>query len=71
MLDSAQALLGELTPGSGRTILANVAQGDEYAERAHGLSIYFPARGISQFYDDLDFAATGWGELIKLVNRVA
>ena len=71
VLDSAQALLGELTPGSGRPILANVAQGDEYAERAHGLSIYFPARGISQFYDDLDFAATGWGELIKLVNRVA
>ena len=71
VLEAAQALLDDLTPGPDRPILANVTQGKRYAQRAHGLSIYFPSRGISQFYDGLDFAATGWGELIKLVNRVA
>lgn len=71
VLEATQALLDELAPpGPDRPILANVAQGKRYAQRAHGLSIYFPARGISQFYDGLDFAVTGWGNLIRQINRV-
>jgi hypothetical protein len=40
-------------------------------KNANGLSIYFPARQYSPFYDNQDFASSGWGDVIRQSNRMA
>ncbi|NOZ28896.1 MAG: hypothetical protein GXP39_12710 [Chloroflexi bacterium] len=67
--ERARALRAHLEPGAG-PVIANVAQGPGYAERAHGISIYFPARALSPFYETLDFVETRWIDLIRWVNRL-
>jgi hypothetical protein len=58
-------------------ILAHGVAGVQYqqsgtgAYRAHGLTIYLPEQHISQFYDGLDFRASRWGNLIRLLNGIA
>jgi hypothetical protein len=37
---------------------------------ANGLSIYFPKGGYSPFYDEQDFALSGWGRVICYANRL-
>ena len=37
---------------------------------ANGLSIYFPSRGCSPFYDKQAFASSGWNQVIRLANRL-
>ncbi|RAM48137.1 MAG: hypothetical protein C6Y22_29495 [Hapalosiphonaceae cyanobacterium JJU2] len=49
-------------------ILANVTSGVRF-ERVKGLSIYYPGRGYSQFYEKSDFAGCGWGEFLQLLNK--
>jgi len=49
-------------------ILANVTSGVKF-ERVKGLSIYFPVRDYSQFYENSDFACCGWGEFLQLLNK--
>ncbi|MEM7580490.1 MAG: clostripain-related cysteine peptidase [Cyanobacteria bacterium P01_A01_bin.80] len=49
-------------------ILANVT--GERKSTATGLSIYLPIVGYSQFYDRSDFASCGWGEFIRVHNKV-
>jgi hypothetical protein len=66
--DKARALRAYLDPGRG-PVIANLAQGPGYAERAHGISIYFPAWETSSFYDTLDFVETRWPDLIRWVNE--
>lgn len=67
--EKARVLRSHLDPERG-PVIANAAQGPGYAERAHGISIYFPAREMSPFYEMLDFAETRWPELIRWVNRL-
>ncbi len=69
VVQSAQALRETLEPGAG-VVLANETGGHRFKDRAHGVSIYFPIREQSQFYDGLDFASYGWPELVRLVNGV-
>ena len=40
-------------------------------QSAGGLSIYLPLGGYSPFYDRQAFAKTGWGRVIRTLNRVA
>jgi hypothetical protein len=37
---------------------------------ANGLSIYFPSKGYSPYYDRQDFASSGWNNLVRKVNQV-
>ncbi len=69
VIERARALRTHLEPGQG-PVIANVAQGAGYEERAHGIAIYFPARTMSPFYETLDFIETRWHELIRWVNRL-
>jgi hypothetical protein len=39
-------------------------------ENAYGLSVYFPAKRYSPFYDKQDFALSGWGRVIRRANCV-
>ncbi len=50
-------------------ILANVTSGANF-ERVKGLSIYYPKRGYSQFYEKSHFAGCGWGEFVRVLNDV-
>lgn len=50
-------------------ILANVSSGHRLSP-VKGLSIYLPMLGCSQFYDRSDFATYGWGEFIRVHNKV-
>jgi hypothetical protein len=38
---------------------------------ARGLSIYFPAKAYSPFYDKQAFAESGWGQVVRRVHRLA
>jgi hypothetical protein len=72
--ERAQALRAHLDLGRG-PVIANVAQGRsndgrDLAQHAHGISIYFPWRQPSPFYETLDFMQTRWLDLIRMVNRV-
>ncbi|MCD6290349.1 MAG: hypothetical protein J7M34_07585 [Anaerolineae bacterium] len=67
VIEHARVLREYLAPGQG-PILAKVAQGPGYAERAHGMSIYMPARNLSPFYQTIDFAETRWIDLIRWIN---
>lgn len=58
------ALKSHLLPGEG-LILKTHAHGGTDANRIHGASIYWPQNAYLQTYDMLDFAASGWGELVK------
>jgi hypothetical protein len=49
-------------------ILANVKGASH--PNAHGLSIYFPFSGCSQYYDNMGLAGLGWKDLVYTVNRV-
>ncbi len=54
------------TPGS--PVIANYhGQG---RPNANGLSIYFPARRYSPFYDRQDFTLSGWGNVVRRVNQI-
>jgi len=68
-IERARELRAHLDPGRG-PVVVNVAQGPGYKERAHGISIYFPARELSPFYETLDFVETRWIDLIRWVNRL-
>lgn len=58
------ALQEHLQPGQG-VVLASQAHGGDDADRIHGVSIYWPQEACSEVYEGLDFAASGWGELVK------
>lgn len=69
LLEATEAVLAHLAPGGGHAaILADVHVAQ--LGGAHGLSIYFPNRGCSQYYDDLEFARLGWGAWLRYVNHV-
>jgi hypothetical protein len=63
---SLQAALPE--PGPDAPILANV-KGSRH-RGAHGLSIYFPSLGCSQYYENIELANLGWRDLVRTVNAV-
>ncbi len=72
--ERARALRVHLDLGRG-PVIANVAQGRsndgrDFAQCAHGVSIYFPWKQPSPFYETLDFVQTRWLDLIRMVNRV-
>jgi hypothetical protein len=69
LLEAVEAVLSHLTSDRGQTaILADVHISQ--LKGAHGLSIYFPDKGCSQYYNDLDFARLGWGAWLRYVNQV-
>jgi hypothetical protein len=37
--------------------------------KAYGISVYFPFKRYSPFYDAQDFSASGWNEVIRLYNK--
>lgn len=43
----------------------------ESTETACGLSIYLPLAGFSQYYERQAFAQTGWGRVVRALNRVS
>ena len=53
---------------SGGPIVANFHGGRR--PNANGLSIYFPPKGYSSFYDRQAFARSGWNQVIRKVNRL-
>jgi hypothetical protein len=69
LADAATAARGRLAPGAvPPVVLANAADGR--VARAGGVSLYLPDHGCSPFYDRLDWAASGWGDFIRYLNRV-
>lgn len=46
-------------------IVATQAHGGDDAATIHGVSIYWPQSEYESLYDELDFAASGWGRLAK------
>lgn len=66
-----EALEARLAPGAAGLILASCAHDGDDAERINGASIYWPRELRSLTYDDLAFAATGWGALIDHVLATA
>lgn len=52
-----------------KLVVANVTSGLRFS-RIKGLSIYSPFKGYSKFYDRSDFATCGWGDLIRIHNRL-
>jgi hypothetical protein len=63
---SLQAAMPEPRPDA--PVLANV-KGSRH-KGAHGLSIYFPSLGCSQYYEDIELANLGWRDLVRTVNAV-
>ena len=61
----AQAVMALIVPpGSDRFVLSERHEG-YLVGRSHGISIYFPARGMSPFYRRLDFASeTLWDDML-------
>jgi len=64
--DLANDLAEHLAPGG--PIVANFHGGRR--PNANGLSIYFPPKGYSSFYDSQAFAQSGWDQVIRRVNRL-
>ncbi|NNJ13054.1 hypothetical protein EKD04_022265 [Chloroflexales bacterium ZM16-3] len=65
-----KTLRGALDAAEGPVLGRSALDGDD-AARAGGLAIYWPTSFYSPVYDDLDFARSGWGELIRAALRVA
>jgi hypothetical protein len=65
--DLADVLVEHLEPGRG-PIVANFH--GHARKNANGLSVYFPTKRYSPFYDKQDFALSGWGHVIRRANRV-
>lgn len=74
VLDAARSLRERLNVGNGLVVAHSAGGRDrwgrKYEDHTHGVSIYFPMRDISVFYEDLDFTATRWADLIRWVNRL-
>jgi hypothetical protein len=73
---AAQAVLNLFQDPARTPILISLAQGEAFQgqagnpPRAHGLAIYLPDRGLSLYYDQLDFRVSRWGDLIRLLNAM-
>ena len=65
-IEALRKSLEQTTPGS--PIISNFA--GLARPGAHGLSVYFPDQGCSQYYDDVEMAGMGWKGLICKQNQV-
>lgn len=63
----ADTLVNDLTLGQG-TVVENFH--GHRRRNANGVSIYFPVKGYSPFYDKQAFALSRWGAVICRVNRM-